>query len=110
MTDNDSVTNPNLKFLLGEFIALSEPQQCLVVLSYATTDKTGFLLTGVSLDGRQKLWELRQSALRPQDAATDALTYAWACDQAQGVLYFGMRDEVMAITMASGKQLWRVAL
>ncbi len=99
-----------LKFIMGKFVAVSERQKCFVVLSFETTKKIGFILTGISLDGQNKLWELKQSTLRPEDELKDPLTTSWTLDDNSDVLYFAMKDEVIALEILSGNILWRQKL
>ena len=100
----------NQEFLLGEFIAFSQKQNCVVVLSYETTKETGFILTGISLDNQTKLWELKKRDLRSDDEVKYRFTIAWGFSNDPDVLYFAMQDEVMAVEMATGKILWRQKL
>jgi len=109
-TDDDSVANENLKFIMGKFIAISPKQRCFVVISFETTKETGFILTGVSLDGKNKLWELTQTSLRPEDKRDFSLPTAWTLDNKTDILYFAMKDEVIALEILSGKILWRQKL
>jgi hypothetical protein len=106
---NGNVVN-ELKFLMGEFIAVSESQKCFVVMSFETIKKTGFILTGISLDGQNKLWELKQSTLRPDDDMKYPLPTSWNLNSNSDVLYFAMKDEVMAMEILSGNILWRQKL
>jgi hypothetical protein len=109
-TDNGTVVNEDLKFIMGSFIAFSPQQKCFAVMSYETTKEIGFILTGVTLDGKTKLWELRQSELRPNDDRQYQLPTAFTFDNKTDILYFGMKDEVMALEISTGKILWRQKL
>lgn len=102
---NGTVVN-ELKFIMGEFVAVSERQKCFAVLSFETTKKMGIILTGISLDGQTKLWELKQSTLRPDDEKKYPLTTSWALDNNSDVLFFAIKDEVFALEIFSGKILW----
>ena len=106
---NGSPVN-DMKFIMGEFIAVSERQKCFVVMSFETTKKTGFILTGISLDGQNKLWELNQSTLRPEDEKKYPLPTSWTLDKNSDALYFAMKDEVMALEILTGNILWRQKL
>jgi hypothetical protein len=106
---NGSVVN-EIKFIMGEFIAVSERQKCFVVLSFETTKKTGFILTGISLDGQNKLWELKQSTLRPDDEQKYPITTCGTLDNSSEVLFFAMKDEVIALEIFTGNILWRQKL
>ena len=111
LTDvNDTVVNKNLKFLRGKFIALDQQKKCFVVLSYETTQKLRFILTGISLDGKDKLWELRQSSLRPDDDMKYPISVSWNSDTKTDTLFFAMQDEVIAVQMMTGTILWRQKL
>jgi hypothetical protein len=99
-----------LKFVMGEFIAVSEQQKCFVVLSFETTKKIGFILNGVSLDEQDKLWELNQSELRPEDKNEYPLPVSWTLNNDSDILYFAMKDEVIAIEILTGNILWREKL
>lgn len=99
-----------LKFVMGEFIAVSERQKCFAVMSFETTKKIGFILTGISLDGQDKLWELKQSELRPGDKNEYPLPVSWTLNNDSDVLYFAMKDEVIAVEILTGKILWRERL
>lgn len=106
----DSILNRELNFIHGKMIAVNEAQGCIVILSFETTKQTGFILTGVSLDGRKRLWELTERGLRPEENLARELTYSWAADDAAGVLYLGIQDEVMALREATGEVVWRRGL
>ena len=99
-----------LKFVMGEFIAVSEPQKCFVVMSFETTKKIGFILTGISLDGQNKLWELKESSLRPGDKNEYPLPVSWTLNSDSDIMYFAMKDEVIAIEILTGNILWRQKL
>jgi hypothetical protein len=108
--NNGNMLNNNLEFIMGGFIALDEPQKCFVVESYETTQNTGFILRGISLDGQNKLWELKQSTLRPDDDTKYPITTSSVIDENSEILFFAMQDEVMAIEILTGNILWRQKL
>jgi hypothetical protein len=105
-----AVGNNNLKFLMGTFIGLSVHRNCFVVLSFESAKKTGFIISGISLDGQNKLWELKQNHLRPGDNRKQPLSTSWTVDNNSGVLFFAMKDEVIAIEILTGNILWRQTL
>ena len=108
LINHDSIVNKNLKFISGTIIKLSEKCNCFVVLSYETTKKTRFILTGVSIDGKNKLWELKQSSLRPNFDNENPL--CWNYDKELDVIFLGMKDEVIAMDISSGAVLWKQRL
>lgn len=98
------------KFLMGKIIALSERQNCFVVLSYETTKKTGLILSCISLDGREKLWELRKDSLKVEEDSDDPLTTESTLDSDSEKLYFAMKDEIISLDIKTGDILWRQKL
>jgi len=107
LTNNkDTILNKDLKFIRATIIALDTIQNCFVVLSYTTTKKTCFILTGISMDAKSKLWELKQSTIRPTDKMEEPISISSDFNSKQEKLYFAMKDEIMALQISDGKVLW----
>lgn len=98
------------EFLMGKFIAVSEKESCFVVLSYETTKKTGLILTCFSLDGKEKLWELKKDSLKVEDEPEYPLTTEYAYDDNSGKLFFAMKDEIISLNIKTGDIIWRQIL
>ncbi|MCX6157049.1 MAG: hypothetical protein WCK13_00915 [Ignavibacteriota bacterium] len=106
---NRNKINDN-EFLMGKFIAVSEKQNCFVVLSYETTKKSGLILTCLTLDGKEKLWELRNDILRVEDDSEDPLTTEYVTDDNSGKLFFAVKDEIISFDIKTGDIIWRQKL
>ncbi len=60
------VLNNDLVFLKGKFLLFDEPSSKVLVMSYETLDKKGFILRYLSLDGKL-LWQAKQHDLKVGD-------------------------------------------
>jgi len=107
---DNSLANPNLKFIHGKFLALSRLSHNFVILGFETTKENSFILTGITSDGQKVLWELKQKSLRPKDNATNPISICHGFDEKSDILFFGINDEVLAIQLIDGKILWRQKL
>lgn len=106
---NGNQVNDN-EFLMGKFIAVSEKENCFVILSYETTKKTGLILSCFTLDGKEKLWELRKDSLRVEDDPEDSLTTESTMDDNSEKLFFAMKDEIICLDIKTGDIIWRQKL
>lgn len=106
---SDSLLNKELFFVEGRPVAVSEKDNVLIILHYETTDKMNFIITGVSLDAKKKIWELRQTTLHPNGDDTPTET-CWTSDIASGILIFCAEDEVITIRMKDGEIFWEKTL
>jgi len=106
---NGKKLNDN-EFLMGKFIAVSEKENCFVILSYETTKKTGPILTCFTLDGKDKLWELRKELLKVEDDFEDPLTIESALDNNSEKLFIAMKDEIISLNIKTGDIIWRQKL
>lgn len=103
---NDSVPNPSLFFIEGCFIGADKQNQCAVILHYETTNHTGWMLSGISLDGKRELWKHRESEIR--DSRSDfPLENCWSEDEQNGLVFFTSKDETYCLRMKDGTVLWR---
>ena len=102
----DSVLNRSTVFLKGDIIAVSAKDSCFVVRDYDNIKKNGVCFTCMSLDGKRKLWELRQSQLRPDDKDADANDCS-CIDEVNDVFVANIKNELFAVNMRDGKLLWR---
>ena len=55
---------------------------------------------------QNKLWELKQSTLRPDDEQKYPITTCGTSDNISDVLFFAMKDEVVALEIFTGNILW----
>lgn len=106
---DDNLANKDLFFIEGKFVECSPKDSTVVILHYETTDKLHFLLTGISSDGKQKRWEIKQTELRHEQNEYP-LEVCNTTDPAKGILYFFLQDVAVAIDMHDGKILWRTEL
>ena len=95
---------------MGKFIAVSEKENCFVILSYETTKKTGLILSCFTLNGKEKLWELRNDLLRVEDDPEDPLTTESVMDDNSEKLFFAMKDEIICLDIKTGDIIWRQKL
>ncbi|HTF05564.1 MAG TPA: PQQ-binding-like beta-propeller repeat protein [Bacteroidia bacterium] len=105
--ENDSVLNNELIFLEGNIVALSLKDSCFVVKHYETIAKTRAIFTCVSLDGKRKLWEVRQSVLLPDDDGEEEFSMFAAIDEANGLFIISIDDELITLSLKDGKVMWR---
>jgi hypothetical protein len=50
---------------------------------------------------------VRQSLLRPGDDDDEALSISSGIDEANGIFFISMDDELIALSLKDGKVLWR---
>ena len=79
-------------------------------MSFETTKRIKFVLSGVSLDGKTRLWQLKQRDLRPNDRQEYPLSTASTLDNKTNNLFFAMQDEVIALEISTGRIIWRQKL
>jgi outer membrane protein assembly factor BamB len=103
----DSVLNGHITFLYGTIVALSVKDSCFVVRDYDNLNRIGADFTCMSLDGKRKLWELRESAVRPNDPKDQPVKESSCIDTQDGIFFASIANEVFAIRMNDGKILWR---
>ena len=106
---NDSLINSSDFFLEGKFIAISSTDSACVILHYENTTLANWMLSGVSLDGKRKIWEIRQTEINKEKSELP-LENCWTTDSKKGILYFVSQDEVVAVQIRDGKKIWQTKL
>lgn len=107
---NDSVLNAAEIFLDGQPVALNLRDSSFVILHYETLKKEKFILTCMSLDGKRKLWEIRQSTFNKEYKYPETYEPHIESDEASGTLWFSLDKEVIAVGLNDGKLKWRTKL
>ena len=113
LTRKDSVMNKDLSFVSGKFVAVSEKDNCFIVEHFETTKKQRFILTCVSMDGKTKLWEIRQSDFDKTKIDSDShyeVSTTFSIDKEKGLIYFSVKGEVFCAKLKDGSILWRTSL
>lgn len=103
----DSVLNKDLVFLGGKIVAFSLTDSCFVVQHYETVAQKRVIFTGVSMDGKQKLWEIRQHDLRPGDDEDDRTVFSANTDATNHLFCVSLKNELFAFGLKDGKLVWR---
>lgn len=104
---NDVLLNNEEIFLDGKITAFSLKDSCFIVMHYETIARLKTIFTAMSLDGKRKLWEVRQSKLRPSDRNSETLRSSSCIDEPDGIYFITLKDEIMAISLKDGSILWR---
>ncbi len=107
---NDSIRLKEICFLDGYPVAVSEKDSCFVIMHYETTKNQRFILTGISFDGKNKRWQIKQSDLNPNYNFRYTKDIKIDFDQPNGRIFFAIRKEIFAVSMKDGKLLWRLKL
>lgn len=107
---NDSVLNTDLVFLDGRPVAINMQDSSFVILHFETLKKERFILTCLTLDGKKKLWEIRQSQFNSTYNYPDYYEPRVDADEHSGLLCFSIDKEVFAVQLKTGKEVWRVKL
>ncbi len=108
--NRDSILNDKLVFLCGQTVGINQKDSTFFILHYETLKKEKFILTCVSLDGKRKLWEIKQSTFNPTYIYHDYYSPRVNTDEHRGKLFFSIDKEVFAINMKDGQLLWRTKL
>jgi hypothetical protein len=66
---SEHVINENLTFLEGSFLGVCNAVSTCIIISYETTDKKNFILTGLDFQGKL-LWQMKQAELDADDSFT----------------------------------------
>lgn len=107
---NDSILNDELTFLDGRPVAVNTSDSTCVILHYETLEKKSFVLTCVSLDGKQVMWEIHQSAYNTDYEFDDEdKPRTGYNDQTKGFC-FGIASTVYCINVRNGKLLWQTEI
>lgn len=106
---SDSLLNSTDFFLEGKFIAISSTDSACVILHYENTTLANWILSGVSLNGKRKIWDIRQAEINSEKSEKPIET-CWTTDSKSGVLYFVSSDEIIAVQMRDGKKIWQTKL
>ncbi|HET6991229.1 MAG TPA: hypothetical protein VFJ43_07900 [Bacteroidia bacterium] len=110
MNDHDSILNEDLFFLDGRPVVLDLKDSSFFILHYETLKKEKFLITCMSLDGKRKLWEIKQSDFNPDFNYSEPFLPKVGADEKSGKLFFSIDKEIFAVNMKDGKLLWRTKL
>jgi hypothetical protein len=94
-------------FLDGKIVALSLKDSCFVIMHYETITRLKSIFSCMSPDGRRKIWEVRQSVLRPSEDNTESLDISCCMDEADGIFFVAMKNELIALLLKDGNVLWR---
>ncbi|MCU0447545.1 MAG: hypothetical protein MUE85_21820 [Microscillaceae bacterium] len=108
LTRNNQAINPPLTFLEGRFLAISNDAKACIVLSYETTDKENFLLSGLSLEGKL-LWQIKQSELPTQDSYSQEPQLNVALMEGKNLI-FTVGGYVLSLNCLNGQLNWKVRL
>jgi hypothetical protein len=109
---NQDVLNNGLTFLKGKFVAVNEKDSFFLVMHYVTTKQQQFIITSISLDGMNKLWEIKQSSLDKDKSDDDALALkpSFAYDNKNGLAYVSLKDAIVCIKTSDGSIVWQSSL
>lgn len=107
---HDSILNQDLVFLDGMLAGLNEKDSCFLILHFETLKKEKFILTCLSLDGKRKIWEIRQSTFNPTYFYPDYYSPHVFMDVQNGKVFFSIDKEVFCIQSKDGKLRWRMEL
>ena len=103
----DVTLNSQEIFLDGKIIAVSPKDSCFLVMHYETIAHLKFIFTCMSLDGRKKLWETRQSTLLPSVNNDEPLEVNSCVDHDDGILLISIKREIIALQLKDGAIIWR---
>lgn len=107
---HDSIINEDMFFLDGKLAGLSIKDSCFFILHFESLKKERFILSCVSLNGRTKLWELKQTAFNPTFIYPEDYSPTIYTDPETGKLFFSIDTEVFAVQLKNGNLLWRKKL
>lgn len=108
--NDHTVLNPSEIFLDGKPVAVNLKDSSFVILHYETLKKEKFILTCMSLDGKRKIWEIRQSDFNKTYQYPEAYEPHVESDEASGTLWFSLDKELIAVGLNDGKLKWRTTL
>jgi len=101
----DSARNNEL-FLDGKIIASSVKNGCFIIMHYETITKLKAIFTCMSLDGRKKIWEVKQSLLSTENNK-EPLDIIHFMDEDDSVFLVAIENEIIALQLKDGAVLWR---
>jgi hypothetical protein len=110
MNKQDSILNPDLFFLDGRPVVLDLKDSCFFILHYETLEKKKFLITCMSMDGKRKIWEMKQQDYNANFDCSEYSLPQVGSDEKSGKLFFSIDKEIFAVNMKDGKLLWRTKL
>ena len=105
ISDDDQEKDQEGKtFLYPEFIAGFGDAEVAVIKSYETTEKTNFILTGVSSVSMKQLWQIKQSQLGSGDNDLEG------CNEYNGNFIFNLGQLYYSINATTGVVNWETRL
>ncbi|NVO04280.1 MAG: hypothetical protein HXX09_16425 [Bacteroidetes bacterium] len=113
LSRKDSVINKDLSFVGGKFVAVCEKDNCYIIEHFETTKKQRFILTCMSMDGKTKLWEIKQSEFDKTKIDPESnfeVSSTFSIDKEKGLIYFSIKREVFCAKLKDGSILWRTSL
>jgi outer membrane protein assembly factor BamB len=105
----DLITYKDQFFLDGVPVSVNAIDSSFVILHYETVKKEKFILSCFTLNGSQKLWEIKQSQLNPTSKLKGEKVHL-VTNGKGGKLFFTIAKEVFAISAKDGKVIWRQKL
>ena len=107
---HDSILNEDLFFLEGKITGLNIKDSCFFILHYETLKKEHFKISCISLDGKTKLWEIKQTAFNPDFLYPEDYSPQVYFDSQSQKLFFSIDTEILALNARDGKLLWRMKM
>lgn len=107
--ENDSVLNNGLSFLDAEFLAVTADSN-FIILSYETLEHKEFVLTCVSYDCQQVVWQIHQAQYNATFNFTDYIKPHTGYSAAANTLTFWIESSVYCVDAGTGKLLWETKL
>lgn len=107
---NDSLLSSQLTFLSGKPIAADLKNNCFFILHFESLKQEKCIISCVSIDGKKLIWELHQSQFNSEYNYPEVYKPQTCFDEARGVLYFSIANEIFAVDGKDGKLIWRTKL
>ena len=106
----DSIVNKNLTFLDAEFIGVDNRDSTCFILSYETLEHFEFVLTCVSLDGKEIRWQVHQSQFNSEYDFNDWILPHTGYSEAMNQITFWIAGDVYTLDARTGRLLWQTKL
>lgn len=107
---HDSILNKQVSFLDGEFIGVNNKDSTCIILSYETLEHQEFILTCLSLDGKEVVWEIHQAQYNSEYNFTDYWKPHTGYNENTNQLTFWIEGDVYCVDAATGELLWQTTL
>lgn len=105
--EKDSLLYKDSYFLDGSIVAINNENKSFIILHYETLTYEKMILTCISLTGKNKLWEIKQSDLNSTYKYRKNQTVKLDYNDQEKLLFFNIGIDQYALNVKDGKLVWK---